>query len=124
MDLEVGDAVFVVHQSRRGTSGGRSEHATIERVGRQYAYIKLYSRLSPFCRKTGESVHNVDSNARANGEGFDVYRSEADYCEARLAIERFNDLESRLITRLGRLKPLPAAVVQKFIDILDASETS
>ena len=119
-DLKVGDQIFVVWQRRRGQKEERSRVETVVRVGRKYAYIEQYSREAAFCRNTGRSVHDRDSNARANGYGFDVYLREEDYRKEQFNATEKRRLEKRIVGSYGRLVDLRPEIVDKFNDILDA----
>lgn len=119
-DLKVGDTVFVVHQLRRGEKEHRAGEKTVIKVGRQYAYLEGGYYDMPFCRDTGESVHKKDSNARSNGDGFDVYLCRWDW--EKLVIEK--DAQQRLQKRLvkphwGGLVDLAPEVVDRIHAILD-----
>ncbi len=118
-DLKAGDRVFVVWQRRRGQAEERAGIETVVRVGRKYAYIKEYSQEAAFCRKTGCSVHDRDSNARANGYGFDVYLREEDYRKEQFDAKEKQRLEKRIVGSFGRLVNLRPEIVDKFNDILD-----
>lgn len=119
-DLKVGDEVFVVNQKRRHGGDRGTTNAKIVRVGRKYAYIKPYGYAElPFCRESGYSVHTDDSNARVNGFGFDVYRSQADYEAEELAAAEFLRLQSRICFPFYGLKKLPPDIVGAIHAALD-----
>ena len=124
-DVKVGDVVFVAYQVRRRESQRVARPETVARVGRKYGYLSTEFRdEKKFDLETGVSVHDKDCNARANGMGFDVYRSEDDYI-----IEQFNDnqrkrLQSRLVTSFGRIVDLPPDVVNELHGILDNAEVA
>lgn len=119
-DLKVGDTVFVVRQRRRGEKEHRTEELTVEKVGRQYAYLDGGYYDVPFCRDTGQSVHKKDCNARSNGYGFDVYLCRGEW--EKMFIEK--DAKQRLQKRLvkphwGGLVDLAPEVVDRIHAILD-----
>lgn len=120
-DLKVGDEVFVVNQKRRHGDVRSTTNAKIVRVGRKYAYIKPYGHAElPFCRESGCSVHTDDSNARVNGFGFDVYRSQADYEAEELAAAEFLRLQARICSPFNGLRKLPPGIVFDIHAVLDA----
>lgn len=118
-DLKPGDTVFVVHQQYRSKEPRRTETRTIAKVGRKYATLESGWRNDElFNRKTGESHHGSDCNARANGHGFDVYRNEQDYIKAKHEAEEWGRLSARLVEN-WHLVSLPPDVVEKIHAVLD-----
>ena len=114
-DLKLGDSVFVVHQKRRYASEQKMEMKIITRVGRLYAYIDA----DQFFRDTGSSHHGPDSNARANGYGFDVYVSEDAYRQKQHEASEHERLQGRLVDRFFRLNKLTPKVVAAIHGLLD-----
>jgi hypothetical protein len=118
--IKPGDKVFVVWGRR--ASGVREEHVTVGSVGRKYGYLHRPYGDVKFDLDTGLSV-DTDSNGRANGRCFDVWRTEAEYREH----ER-NQREAR---RLGRriyspystrhIIALPPETVQAIHELLTAA---
>lgn len=118
--LKVGDTVFVVHQRQRHREL-QTEEGVIDRVGTKYAYLKRGQHWSmPFCKKTGISVHDRDSNARSNGYGFDVYRKKEDWLLVNKTAKELARLKPRLVDSWGRPHPFSLDVVMKIHAILDA----
>ena len=82
--VKAGDSVFVVFQQSRYQKTNKLDpecgEFTLSRVGKKYAYFKRYSDEVAFHLSSGTS-HHGDSNARSNGYGFDVFKSEAEYIE-------------------------------------------
>lgn len=121
-DLKVGDQVFVVPQSRRyGSREGR--YMKVTKIGRLYGYLEGGSVDESFFLSSGIS-HHKEANARVNGFGFDVYRSEQDYLSKTEAASELDRLEKRLLAQHGfrQLTHLPAEVVSKIHAILDEHE--
>ena len=105
-DRKVGDSVFVVHQKKRWASEQRKELVKIAHIGCKYGTLKGYGNIDRFELSTGQSHHGNDHNARVNGRGFDVYRSEEEYNSSVHAANELRRLTDRLVDRFGRLKNL------------------
>lgn len=121
IDVRAGDTVFVVYQGRRGDSEEKTSNEKVVRVGRKYAYIKPGPHFElPFCRKTGVSVHDINSNARANGHGFNVYSSEAYYRKRQFDEFEKLRLQNRIVDRNGKLVDLSPEVVEMIHAVLDS----
>lgn len=119
-NIKVGDTVFVVYQKTRYSAPKEPTLEMVVRVGKKYGYIKRYGQEAAFYIDSGVS-HHKDSNARANGYGFDVYASEEDYIKERHEADEFRRLQDRLCAdRRGPLMSLPADAVQKIHAILDS----
>lgn len=122
--LKAGDTVWVVRQidtlfKARGMEVKPRQHpATVAKVGRTYAYLRNNER---FKIENGESYSPSEDNlnSRANGLGFDVYRSKEDYDKYQQAIIAADELKHRLIDRFGNLCDMPPLCVQKMHEILD-----
>lgn len=94
-DLQPGDEVFVVWGRRYEPNN--KKHETISRIGREYGYIQSWRQDYRFSLDTGFSVDQKDSNARANGRGFEVYLTEEAYRK-----KEYEEAEvKRLVDRLG-----------------------
>lgn len=118
-DLKPRDCVFVVHQKRsRYVLQQKMETNAITRIGRLYAYING----DQFCRETGRSHHGQDSNARANGYGFDVYVSEDAYINKQHDAAEHERLTARLVDRFDGLKELTPKVVAAIHGLLDEAQ--
>ena len=122
-DLKAGDAVFVVYQrGPHGFSVARSGTEIVTRVGRLYGYARVYGVEAPFLLSTGMSHHPGDHNARANGFGFDVYPSKADFHAAEAARRQAADLWEKLRrVRPVDLRRVPAAALDALSRALDAA---
>lgn len=100
-ELKVGDRCYVAYQlSRYGRASEqkrKQQYVTISKVGRKYAYFGDMRRPSRFCRDTGQSVDERDSNERSNGLGFDVYLTKELYDQ----FQYQSDERKRLASRLG-----------------------
>lgn len=94
-DLQPGDEVFVVWGRRYGPYNKTRE--TISRVGREYGYIQRWRQDYRFSLDTGRSVDQKDSNAQANGRGFEVYLTEEAYQKKEYEVAEVK----RLVDRLG-----------------------
>lgn len=112
-----GQQVYVVHRKRRHGGGGQS-HMDVLRVGTKYCYLLIHGREHPFDWRTGFSVHK-ESNARANGFGFDVYDSQDDYDKQQRAISQARRLQKRMVGAFGQVKFLAAECVDKIHAVLD-----
>lgn len=119
--LKVGDKVFVVKQNSRfrNDQPRQTFKAEIEKLGRKYGYIKAGCFRGAFCLQTGKSHHNENSNARANGFGFDVYESEEDYLREQRRVQQLSRLQERLVSRHGKLYHLAPHVVELIHQLLD-----
>jgi len=117
--LCVGDVVCVVDQRRRGSLEPEPRSEQVVRVGRKFGYIKGYGDDRPFDLATGVS-HHKEGNARANGYGFDVYKSEADYIQEVFRASEFRRLKQRLISGYSSsLVNLSHECVSKIHAVLD-----
>ena len=116
---KAGQQVFVVHQVPRQRTGksGESHHAEVLRVGTKHCYLLIHGREQAFDWRTGASVGGVD-DARANGFGFDVYDSQADWAKQQRDIHQLRELGERLISH-GRLRFMPPECVEKIHAVLD-----
>ena len=118
-DLKVGDEVFVVQQKSRYNTEERTSVEKVARVGRKYNYIMRGFQELPFCRNTGQSVHNPDHNTRANGQGFDVYLCEPTYRQLQYDAAQKRKLDKRIVGRWNGLVSLPPDIVNKINTLLD-----
>lgn len=122
-NLKVGDSIFVVrHLSRFSEKEPVTSTEIITKVGRKYGYYGTQYHEKAFYLDSGASYHPMDDNARVNGLGFDVYRSEVDYFEQVLQDARFRSLSERLIRCNGRLTTLDPVIVEAIHDILDVAD--
>lgn len=119
VDVKVGDLVYVAWQGRGGRANGYVE---VTKVGREYAYFSLDLSNYRFHRENGLSADERDSNARANGWGFDVYLTELDYTNLMHYQSQAKRLKERLVDGWGKIKNLPPAVVDRMHELLDESE--
>ena len=92
--LKAGDQVYLVEQASRSRSSTAC-YVKVVKVGRKYGYILRHGREVPFDLLTGQSVHN-DSNARWNGQGFDVWPCKESYDEHIAKLEERQRLSVRI----------------------------
>lgn len=122
-DLGVGDTIFVANQNsrweKRQDLPRETSTQTITRVGRKYAYFQDGREEKKFDRKTGVSWHSPDSNARANGYGFDVYLDEQTYAKTLHEQAEAKRLQTRLVGSFGQIYELSPSAVQRIHQILD-----
>ncbi len=113
--FEKNTVVFVAPQKQRHGPVPVPYSATVVRVGSIYGYIEKAGTERPFYLWNGKSYHK-DTNARANGFGFDVYASEQEYLK-----ETHERSESyRLAKRLRHCQiNLPAEAVAAIHAVLD-----
>ncbi len=95
--LKAGDQVYLIEQANRSRSSTAC-YTEVVKIGKKYGYILRHGRQAPFDLITGQSVHN-DSNARWNGQGFDVWPSKESYDEHIAKLEE----RQRLSTRIASL---------------------
>ena len=123
--IKAGDTVFVVYQQTRWqqkeNNQRHTEYAKVLRKGRKYGYIEQHGNDAPFHLDAGHS-HHRDSNARANGYGFDVYPSEAAWLAEVHYQEEHARLNERLNDRWGLRKDLCPSVITTIHQILDEAE--
>ena len=118
-DVKVGDRVFVVFQRRRNDrSAPRTETKAVKKVGRKYAYLndERGTWAQRFKRENGESFHGPEhgANERANGFGFDVYRSRAEWEQVKAGKAEAKRLTKRLV-QAGLLVRTGARVRQEWV---------
>ncbi len=121
--LKVGDQVFVVHlPAWRAKEGDprKTNHATIEKVGSKYGYIRNGRGLEPFHLTTWKSVDKSGCE-RANGWGFDVYDSREQWEAKERAEKELARLRARLVGNWGELNPIDPKTVEAIHAILDQS---
>lgn len=117
---KVGDDVFVVWQSHRGTGRApRTETRKVAKVGRKYGYIADSPTDSPFSLATGVS-HHGESHIRANGFGFDVYQDQAAWERSKRDSAEHERLQSR-IWGAWKIIPLPPDAVDAIHAVLDSA---
>lgn len=124
VDLKAGDTVWVVRQvdalfrARGMEVKPRQYQATVSKIGRTYAYLRNNER---FKIENGESHSPTGDNFnnRANGLGFDVYRSKEEYDKHVQDTIAADELKQRLVDRFGNLYDLPPICVQKVHEVLD-----
>ncbi len=123
-DVKVGDTVWIVPQKRRHSSQDPGFSATVSNVARKYAFAYRIDDkwMKPywFHRESGASKEEKDSNARANGFGFDVYHSESEYLKE---LQAANEKEA-FVRRLDRgfsceIRKLPPEAVREITAIFD-----
>ena len=119
-NIKVGDTVFVVYQKTRHGLPKEPTYEKVVRVGHKFGYIHRYGQDAAFSLDDGVSQHK-DTNARANGYGFDVYETEADYLKEKHEDDEFVRLQNRLIADSWRkLIDLPPGAVQQIHAVLDS----
>jgi hypothetical protein len=94
--LKAGDQVYLIEQAKQSNT---ARYLKVVKVGKKYGYILRHGREVPFDLLTGQSVHNNDSNARRNGQGFDVWPCKESYDEHIAKLEE----RQRLSTRIASL---------------------
>lgn len=123
-DVKVGDAVWIKPQHSRWGGDQPGFIAEVCKVARVYARACIGSGYATtyheFHRDTGASKEKPDSNARANGFGFDVYHSEDEF---KKELQAANEKKA-LIRRLDRgfaveIRKLPPEAVREITAILD-----
>jgi hypothetical protein len=118
---KAGQQVFVVHQVPRQRTGssGQSYHAEVLRVGTKYCYLRIHGRDEPFDWRTGRSA-DKDYRVRANGLGFDVYDSKAEWAKQQFDAARLSRLKERIVCRNGwALVDMPPECVERIHAVLD-----
>ena len=128
-DIKVGDDVFVVEQlsryAERHNESPKTYRGEVVRVGRKYGSVKYgkYGTRCKFRLENGHSHHDSDCNARANGLGFNVYRTQSDYERELYAKDLHERLSKRLVDRFSGLVPLPLSTLEAIEQLLNEGDS-